>query len=81
MPDEHLHNLVLSSDRTGRSLGITSEAAHRRWAYVMLRTDGRALEQPGLRSYLTDRRLSADEKMVWLLRSISVTEQRMQGAS
>ena len=80
MTEAVLHDLVLESEQTGAQLGLRSEQAHGRWAYVMVRTGGRALEQPGLRQYITDGRVSPDDKMIWLLETLAVTEARMGDA-
>jgi hypothetical protein len=80
MDDVQLQRLVRQSEQSGRAMGLKSEQALGRWAYVMTRTNGRALEQPGLRGYITDGRSSPDEKMVWLLKSMAVMERRVAGS-
>jgi hypothetical protein len=69
-------DLILMSQKTGGELGLESEQAHGRWAYVMVRTNGRALEQAGLREWITDKQGHPDKKMRELLKSMAEAEVR-----
>ena len=69
--EDDLQRLVLASEGAGRTLGLESEQAHARWAYVMIRTRGNALQQPGLREYITDGQTTPDKKVELLLQTIA----------
>ena len=75
-----LSHLIVESERTGQGLRLASDQGHARWAYVMLRTRGRALEQPGLREYITDGRLHPDQKVKLLLETMAATEAAQERA-
>ena len=72
--DARLKELILVSERTGKDLALESEQAYGRWSYVMVRTNGKALEQAGLREWISDGASHPDEKMSQLLRSIAQAE-------
>ena len=44
--DNELAKLVLQSEISGKQLGLSSEQAYARWAYLLLMTDGRAASTP-----------------------------------
>jgi hypothetical protein len=72
--EARMRDIVLLSEKTGKDLALESEQAYGRWSYVMVRTNGRALEQAGLREWISDGAGHPDEKMVLLLKSISHAE-------
>jgi len=72
--DPQLRDLVLHSEQTGRDLHLSSDQAHARWAYVMVRTRGNALQQPGLRDYIVDGKVSPDDKVRLLLLTMATVE-------
>jgi len=50
--DDQLAELVHISDQTGRELGLRSEQAHCRWAYLMMLSRGAAADLPEVRAAL-----------------------------
>lgn len=72
--------IIRDSEWTGTELlGLKTEQAHGRWAYIMVRTNGRALEQPGLREWITDGAGLPDAKIKVFLQSMGEAEK--QGGS
>lgn len=51
--DAALHTHVVVSDRVGRGLGLAGEAAHSRWALLMLLSQGRIAGHEPTRAFLT----------------------------
>ncbi|WP_051247648.1 DUF4123 domain-containing protein [Inquilinus limosus] len=72
--ERRLDEIILESERTGRTLGLVSERARGRWAYIMVRTNGRALEQPGLREWITDGAGPPDAKVRVFLQAMARAE-------
>jgi hypothetical protein len=73
---QRLDDIILESEHTGRTLGLASERAMGRWAYIMVRTNGRALEQPGLREWITDGAGPPDAKVRAFLQAMAQAEAR-----
>lgn len=49
-----LEGVVQGSEASAEELGLRSEAARGRWAYVMMLSDGKAAELPEVRSFLAE---------------------------
>lgn len=58
---------VLTSDRTGRELGLASEVAHGDWAYLMLMTHGRVNRSEPARRFIASGERSPDAQVRRLL--------------
>lgn len=66
--DRQLLDFVCESERHGRALGLESEAAHGRWAYLMLRSEGRILYAPRAVAFIRTGGAHPDEQVRELLR-------------
>ncbi|MEO9338554.1 hypothetical protein ABFT80_14015 [Mesorhizobium sp. SB112] len=53
LDDEALHKRVFEFEQSGRELGLRSERAHGKWAYLMLSTDGEFGQGEPVREALT----------------------------
>ena len=60
---EALQAHVLASERSGRSLGIETEAGQARWAFVMVQTRGRVLDMPAVLSAIWRPGTSPDDNV------------------
>ncbi|MFF8803059.1 MULTISPECIES: DUF4123 domain-containing protein [unclassified Methylobacterium] len=65
--DRQLLDFVRESERHGRALGLESEAAHGRWAYLMLRSEGRILHTPRAIAFIRTGDAHPDEQVRELL--------------
>ncbi len=72
LSDVKLREIVIASEHQGYEIGIRSERAHARWAYLNLLTRGRLIKQPGVLEYMQDSRMRPDRKVDLMLRSISM---------
>lgn len=70
---------VLVSEQTGKRLGLVSEAAHCRWAYLMFATRGQIAASPDIVSYIRDAGSSPDRQVGLVMKS-TVAELRRQRA-
>ena len=52
LSDDQIAAIVLESERTGKALGLRSERAHARWAYLMLLSNGRAAHTPEAKMFI-----------------------------
>lgn len=60
---------IAMSDRSGRELGIESESAHGKWAYLMLMSHGRIARSPDARGFIARGDRSPDTQVSQLLDS------------
>lgn len=70
---------VLVSEQTGKRLGLVSEAAHCRWAYLMFATRGQIAASPDVARYIRDGG-STPDRQVGLVMKSTVAELRRQRA-
>jgi hypothetical protein len=75
--DEAITEHIRVSEETGKQLGITSEAAHCRWAYLMFATQGKVSRSPELAEYIRHGGNSPDEQIRLVMnRTISALKQQ-----
>ncbi|MFQ6554307.1 DUF4123 domain-containing protein [Aestuariibius insulae] len=63
MPEADLDMVARRSRKSGAALGIRSAGGHRRWAYLMAVTEGRAADDPQVRAFLTDPASRPDDQV------------------
>lgn len=68
---------VLVSEQTGKRLGLVSEAAHCRWAYLMFATRGQIATSPDVVRYIRDGGSNPDRQVSLVMKS-TVAELRRQ---
>lgn len=61
--DEMVAEHIRISDETGKQLGLVSEAAHCRWAFIMCKTNGRVLKTPEILRRISSEGSSPDEQV------------------
>ena len=61
--DKMLAGHIRVSEETGRQLGLVSESAHCRWAFIMCKTNGRVLQSKEAIEYITRRGESPDKRV------------------
>lgn len=79
LSDAQLREIVLFSERQGEALGIRSEKAHAKWAYLNLVTKGKLVEQDGVLDYMRDGRDRPDKKVELMLRSVVILSKHEAG--
>lgn len=80
---EALAEHIRISDETGQKLGLVSEAAHCRWAYLMVATRGEIARSPEVARYIRDGGANPDEQVGLVMKSTiaALKQQRaMMGA-
>ncbi len=60
---------IRASDQTGRELGLVSEAAHCRWAYLMVATRGEIAHSPDVVNFIRHGGTTPDEQMSLVMKS------------
>lgn len=65
--EEHLR----VSEETGKKLGLVSEGAQFRWAFMMCKTNGRIAQSPEALEFITTRGSSPDEQVKLFMRGIT----------
>jgi hypothetical protein len=68
---EQLGDMVRLAESNRRSLGIRTQRAAAKWAYLEMITAGRILQQDGVRRYMTDGEHAPDRKVDLMMRSLS----------
>jgi hypothetical protein len=66
--DAFFWGATLASEQSADALGIRSERARARWAYLMMLSDGKAVEQPEVTAFLTAGPQSPDVRVRDLMR-------------
>ena len=60
---QQLRNFVRQADRSGRQLGLRTEAAHKRWAYLLMASDGQVARTPGALDFIRYGGTSPDDQV------------------
>ena len=63
LPAAELTAFVPRADASGRSLGIRTEAGHKRWAYLVMTSEGRVLQSPGTLRFIKSEGASPDDQV------------------
>lgn len=69
--DPELYMWLAHCFQIGQDLGLRSEIAYGRWAYLMLITEGRVADEAAVRSFITGSSGHPDEQVAALLESIA----------
>ncbi|MFC3971063.1 hypothetical protein ACFOVS_23665 [Rhizobium lemnae] len=65
-----LEEHIRISDETGNRLGLVSEGAHCRWAFMMCKTNGRIAQSVDARQFIGEQGKSPDEQIKLFMRGI-----------
>lgn len=71
--DEAIATHIRASEATGRQLGLISEAAHCRWAFIMCKTNGRVMQVPEVHRRIAREGRSPDDQVKRLMAEIATT--------
>jgi len=67
---EALERHLRISEETGAKLGLVSEGAHCRWAFMMCKTNGRIAESPEATEFISRKGVSPDEQVKVFMQGI-----------
>ena len=76
VPRQELDAFIVEADVSGRALGIQSEAGHKRWAYLLMATDGQVSRTPGALEFIRNEKRSPDEQVRIMMKLLAA---RMHG--
>lgn len=79
--DKKLREIILASEHQGYEIGIRTEKAQARWAYLNLLTRGQIIKQPGVLEYMQDGKARPDRKVDLMLKSIGIGARSAQTSS
>ena len=68
---EMLEQHLRVSEETGKKVGLVSEGAHCRWAFMMCKTNGRIAENPDAIGYITQRESSPDQRVQSFMQGVA----------
>ena len=80
-PGLELQDFVRDADASGRRLGIRTEAAHKRWAYLVMASEGRVTTTPGALHFIQHEGTSPDGQVRRMMDMISDRMRHSRGAA
>lgn len=77
LDDRRLYALVMKSERSGKEMGLTTERALGKWAYLSLGSNGQIRHADGVREFITQSNASPDRQMDIFMDSLIAGARRM----
>ena len=77
--DQELQTFVRDADTSGRQLGIRTEAGHKRWAYLVMASEGQVARTPGALDFIRHGGSSPDDQVRQMIAMLAGQMQQRGG--